>query len=565
MDGDISFPKPTLDSSTTPELLATMLGTSYGKIKYFYYGRSGSRTASFYTKFEINKKNGGIREIYAPNKQLKVLQGRIASLLSNLYKPKDYVTAFVKGTSLYDNAINHTRKSFVFNIDLKDFFPTITFARVRGLLISKPYSLAPSTASVIAHLTTVNGHLPQGAPSSPVISNMICASLDRQLNSLARVHRAQYTRYADDITFSFYCPLKHLPLEIVNTQVNPEKINHYKAQIGAKLKEIISTNGFIVNPEKVRLQFKHERQVVTGLTVNKKVNVDRRYVRKTSAMIHSIESLGIEGAKSLNIAINPSKENPDEPAFELEPHIQGRLLFIKQIKGEPSPVYRNMAIRFNSLSEEYKVPLSSSETKENISVNTSVVDKCWVLEIDETISQGSGFIVEGGFMVTCAHVVASKDDAAKPVESCTAFRVGNKSDQYKAVVVHYDQHRDIALLKIDSSTHKFPFFRIEEKIPLKQNDKISIYGFPDYKPASTSVGCVWARVVNYFIASAVTYYEVDKVLYSGNSGGPVLNSNHHVVGIAAKGAVDGHKLNAFLCKSELEKVITTYNTLHGDS
>nr|WP_129591659.1 MULTISPECIES: serine protease [unclassified Pseudomonas] len=282
-------------------------------------------------------------------------------------------------------------------------------------------------------------------------------------------------------------------------------------------------------------------------------------------MIHSIESLGIEGAKSLNISLNPSKDNPDEPAFELEPHIQGRLLFIKQIKGESCPVYRNMAIKFNSLSEEYKVPLSSHETKDNISINANVVDKCWILEIDETISQGSGFIIEGGLLVTCAHVVASKDDTDKPVESCIAFRVSNKSDQYKAIVVHYDKHRDIALLKIDHNTHKFPFFRIEEKIPVKQNDKVSIYGFPDYKPASTYVGCVWTRVVNDFIASAVTYYEVDKVLYSGNSGGPVLNSNLHVVGIAAKGAVDGHKLNAFLCKSELEKVIATYSALHSDS
>lgn len=564
MDGDISLPKPVLDSSTTPELLATMLGTSYGKIKYFYYGRSGSRTAYFYTKFEINKKNGGLREIYAPNKQLKVLQGRIAALLSNIYKPKSYVTAFVRGTSLYDNAVHHTRKTFVFNLDLKDFFPTITFARVRGLLISKPYALDPSTASVIAHLTTVNGYLPQGAPSSPVLSNMICTSLDRQLNSLARVHRAKYTRYADDITFSFYCPLKYLPFEIVNAQVSSAKINHYKAQVGAELKEIISANGFFVNSDKVRLQCRHERQVVTGLIVNKKVNVDRRYIRKTSAMIHSIQSLGIEGAKSLNRIINPSKENPEEAAFELEPHVQGRLLFIKQIKGESSPVYRNMAIRFNALSEEYKVPLSSAETQGAINLNASVVEKCWVLEVDETISQGTGFIIEGGIMVTCAHVVASKDDPAKHVESCIAFRVRSKSEKHRAVVVHYDLHRDIALLKIDSDTHKFPFFRVEEKIPLRQNDKISIYGFPDYKPASTSVGCVWARIVNSFVASVVTYYEVDKVLYSGNSGGPVLNSNHHVVGIAARGAVDGHELNAFLCKSELEKVIAAYNALHGD-
>ncbi|MDL0441898.1 trypsin-like peptidase domain-containing protein [Stutzerimonas frequens] len=558
MDGGNFTPRQGLDALTTPEQLAVILGTSYGKIKHFYYGRNGNRISSFYNRFEINKKGGGTREIFSPQKQLKVLQGRLAFVLAELYKPRSCAKAFIRGRSLYDNASSHTRKSFVFNVDLKDFFTSISFARVRGLLIAQPYKLNPATASVIAHMCTVNGFLPQGAPTSPILSNMICSSLDRQLSVLAKTHRAAYTRYADDITFSFYCPAKHLPKEIVVLQRNIDQLNHYGSEVGRELQEIVSANGFTVNVKKVRLQSKHERQVVTGLTVNKIVNVDRRYIRKTSAMIHCIERLGIDEAREINKAKNPSKEDTGEASFELEPHIQGRLLFIKQIKGDSSQVYRNLAIRFNALSVEYKVPLSSTVPNGSEPTINRFVDKCWVLEGEDIISQGTGFMLDNGLMATCAHVVAAEPNSDKHAEWFWAFRVNNKAEKFKALIVHYDKHRDLALLKLDGEAKHYPFFRIEEKVQIKQQDKVSIYGFPDYKPASTSVGCVWARIVNSFVLSCVKYYEVDKVLYSGNSGGPVLNANHHVVGVAARGAVEGKELNAFICSSELNLVLNKY-------
>src|SRR5690606_21971561 len=174
------------------------------------------------------------RKILAPDDKLKTLQSRIAGLLSKLYEPRKPAKAFIEGRSIVDNAAAHCRKSFVFNVDIKDFFPSITFGRVRGLLISKPYSLSAETATVIAHLSTVSGVLPQGSPCSPVISNMICSSLDRELHSLARKYRATYTRYADDITFSFYCPLKFIPREIVVPSLSShgEHANHYGSKVG---------------------------------------------------------------------------------------------------------------------------------------------------------------------------------------------------------------------------------------------------------------------------------------------------------------------------------------------
>ncbi|MGN6017354.1 reverse transcriptase family protein, partial [Staphylococcus aureus] len=135
--------------------------------------------------------------------------------------------AFVKDRSIVDNAKLHTRKKYVFNIDLSDFFTSITFPRLRGLLMAKPYSLQSGVATVIAHLCTVGGVLPQGSPCSPVISNMICATLDRQLKGLAIRNRARYSRYADDITFSFYDDLRYISGELVACLKGDDVPNHY--------------------------------------------------------------------------------------------------------------------------------------------------------------------------------------------------------------------------------------------------------------------------------------------------------------------------------------------------
>nr|WP_280043273.1 hypothetical protein [Pseudomonas sp. Hg5Tf]MDH2561322.1 hypothetical protein [Pseudomonas sp. Hg5Tf] len=159
MNGGFFLNFVALNPHTAPEELATLLGTDYAKIKHFYYRGEMRR---HYLAFEIPKKSGGKRKILAPTDKLKTIQGRIAGLLSKLYKPRAPVKAFLAGQSIVTNARPHCRKEYVFNIDLENFFGTITFGRVRGMLMAKPYSLSPETASVIAHLTTVDGILPQG-------------------------------------------------------------------------------------------------------------------------------------------------------------------------------------------------------------------------------------------------------------------------------------------------------------------------------------------------------------------------------------------------------------------
>lgn len=560
MGGDALLLAKFLDSTTSPEDLASILGTSYRKLKYFYYSSSTSRS---YSIFEIPKKSGGKRLIYAPNRPLKTLQSRLAFQLSRLYKPRKVVKAFVDKTSIRDNAIPHVRKKFVFNIDLVDFFPSISFARVRGLLIAKPYSLKAETASVIAHLVTVNGFLPQGSPSSPIISNMICASLDRQLYGLAIKNRCVYTRYADDITFSFYCPIGLLPKGIVTVSGAPDELTHYQCGVGGDLLSVVKSSGFGVNYAKVRLQGQYERQVVTGLTVNAKPNVGRVYVRKTSALIHSIEKYGVEQASAINIEKHP------EGSTKLEAHIQGRLLFLKQIMGAVSPVYRRLAIRFNMLPTQYKVPiptLDSYGAQHAFRLSKSLVRKCWVIEAEgkigeeEYYSQGSGFMLSDGLLITCAHVLSQ---GKLLIPKCSVYRADKRSEIFSAEVVYRDDGRDLAILKMTNSGETvFDFFSLETGAEPNVGERVAVLGFPNDKLGSIDVGSLSVKITNKYPLHAVSHSEVDKTLYSGNSGGPVINYNQHVVGIAAKGAAGnpgGH--NTFIRVVELFKVLEAYKAL----
>ncbi len=569
MGGGFSLIPDALTSATTPDELATLLGTSYSKIKYFYYTNP---IANSYKIFFIQKKNGGRRTITAPNDKLKVLQKRLSGILAEKYRPKRSTKAFVKGSTIADNANPHCRKKFVFNIDLQDFFPSITFARVRGLLIAKPYSLTPETATVIAHLTTVDGYLPQGAPSSPLISNMICASLDYQLFSLASKNHATYTRYADDITFSFHCPLKFISKDIVEASQESYTQNHYKAQAGELLRLLIVKNGFQINNKKVRLQSSAERQIVTGLVVNKKPNVDRRYIRKTSALIHSIEKVGIQGANLIRDEKSPEKSTP------VEAHIQGRLLFIHQVVGADSIVYARLANRFNVLPTKYKVPRPThgkEEINKNIKISKFITNKCWVVEIctdlklddgtTQTVAiQGSAFAVNEGFLVTCAHVLTHEN---QDINECEVHLANDQSNLIPAKVVYRNNLKDIAFLSIEKLPPSYESFAIEHESEPNIGDQVAILGFPNKKTGS-SVGYMRAKITNKYSMDEppVKYSEVDKMLYPGNSGGPVINSANHVVGIASKGAAGSAEgQNAFIRATELSAEIEIFFKLQAEA
>jgi RNA-directed DNA polymerase len=331
-------------SLKTPRDLAKLLEVEYSRFVYHLYK---SPPSAKYQSFQIPKKTGGTREISAPATALKIIQQKLSQVLYTVYKPKQPVHGFVFERNVVTNAKKHVGKKYVLNIDLKDFFPSINFGRVRGVFMAAPYNLNSSVATVLAQICCFNNSLPQGAPTSPIISNMICSKLDSQLRILARDHRCTYTRYVDDITFSTSMP--RFPAGLV-------RINELTGQIevGDALDGIIKSNGFQVNPKKVRLEPKHRRQEVTGVITNKFPNVRRKYVRQVRGMLHAWEKHGLEAAQK-EFETRPQKGRlPKKTAPSFKQVVMGKIEYLGMVRGRQNLIYRRLRDRFLAQAPEYR-------------------------------------------------------------------------------------------------------------------------------------------------------------------------------------------------------------------
>ena len=276
--------KKNLHRLKTPQDVAHLLEIKYSDLVYLIYRK---KPETNYTTFQIKKRSGGFRDICAPISTLKILQRKLNHVLQLIYKPRPCVHGFTRDRSIVTNAQTHIRKNHVLNLDIKDFFPSIHFGRVRGMFLAKPYEVPEKPATVLAQICCFDS-IPQGAPTSPVISNMICSKLDGELQRLAQRFHCTYTRYADDITFSSTTPKFPKPLAIETTS---------GIELGGVLKKCIESNGFHIHEGKVRLQKPDRRQEVTGITVNDLPNVNRRFIRQLRAMIHAWKKYGYENAE----------------------------------------------------------------------------------------------------------------------------------------------------------------------------------------------------------------------------------------------------------------------------
>lgn len=287
--------------------LADELGISLQFLTYILYSK---RPENCYRSFEIPKSSGGVRHINAPNDDLKYIHSKLAKLIWNHIKQireQDSIRAnlshaFEKGKSIFTNARIHQRKRYVINVDLKDFFDSFNFGRVLGFFEKNRYfMLNHEMATVFAQLTCYKNCLPQGAPTSPIITNLICEILDIRLLNLAKSYRLDYTRYADDLTFS----------------TNDKNIINRFDDFYNDLNSEIERAGFKINTDKTRVLYKNSRQNVTGLVVNKKINIDRRYYKKVRAMTNNLYRNG-----SFTIDGKPGTVN----------QLGGMLSFINQVE-----------------------------------------------------------------------------------------------------------------------------------------------------------------------------------------------------------------------------------------
>ncbi len=288
------FGLPKLD---TIEQLAQAMGVELKALRFLAYNRRVARV-THYRRFLLPKKTGGHRLISAPMRRLKTAQRWVLTHILDKVTLHEAAHGFRRGRSIVSNARPHVGADVVINLDLKDFFPSVSQRRVKGVFKSLGYSEAVATAlSLVCTEPEVDEveldgqtfyvargmrHLPQGSPASPAVTNLLCRRLDARLAGLALALGFVYTRYADDMTFS------------------ARGLAAGSVQVGKLLRgvtDIVQHEGFTVHPTKTRVMRRGRQQEVTGVVVNDRLSVDRETLRKFRATLYQVEKDGPEGKR----------------------------------------------------------------------------------------------------------------------------------------------------------------------------------------------------------------------------------------------------------------------------
>jgi len=273
--------------------LATAMGITVNELRFLAFARKTS-TVSHYVQFTLPKKSGGERLISAPMERLKRAQHWVLEHLLEGRWLHDAAHGFRAERSIVSNAEPHVGREVVINVDLKDFFPTVTYKRVKGLFRSLGFSESIATICALLcteprqvsvdvdgqryHVAMTERFLPQGAPTSPAITNLLCRALDARLSRIAAKLDYRYTRYADDLTFS-----------------GPREAN--PGRMLRRVHWVVEQEGFSVHPDKTRVLRKGRRQEVTGVVVNETCSVNRATLKKFRAVLFQIDKDGPEGKR----------------------------------------------------------------------------------------------------------------------------------------------------------------------------------------------------------------------------------------------------------------------------
>ena len=523
------------------EKLAKRVHSSPGTIKKIIFI---NKEKNNYNTFILPKRNGGIRDINAPKYYLKFLQKNVLELIKEYYNPLECVMGFVDGRSIIDNAKIHVDSRFVLNIDLKDFFNTINFGRVRGMFINKPFTFSPSESTILARIVCKGNMLPQGAPTSPIISNIIAYRLDSVLKKYCKYNHCKYSRYADDITIS------------TNAFRFPEKIA-YKSEdgvviLGEKIKKIIETeNGFTINYEKLRLSSLMERQEVTGLIVNEKVNVNKKFIKDTRAILNNMQKEGKYEVikKFFNLPQSSSKEQVEKYEKTFIRSLAGRINFIRDVRGKYDRIFLKYAGQFNKLIGKEVFCINELVERKRI-----IQQKICVIEDISGVSQGTGSFVSEYGIVTSVHILLNNDTTGisrqkfldSPEKVPEGVCVKEKTIDDEKIVY---EKMNFELFKRDVMSIKNRFasdnsFAINLDYNLEIGTKVIVAGYSEFENfEKTDVTIFETNIISQREYLGIKMKCVDKPFYHGMSGGPILNENLELVGIIYAGHGDEIDVN----------------------
>ncbi|BCE03822.1 reverse transcriptase family protein [Marinicellulosiphila megalodicopiae] len=319
------------------ESLANSIGVSVSEIRFLSYDRKVSKV-SHYQQFLIAKKTGGTRKISAPMPRLKHVQYWILTNILEKVAIHDCAHGFVTGKSIVTNAEPHVGADVVINMDLENFFPTVTYKRVKGVFCNLGYSEKISTVLALLCSQADNCEvvldnqtyfrnqgerfLPQGAPTSPALTNILCRKLDKRMLGMSNQLGFKYTRYADDLTFS-----------------SSQKTAHNLQKLFWRVNQIIPDEGFILHPDKTRVMRSNNKQEVTGVVVNEKLSVDRKTLKRFRALLFQINKDGLGDKSWGKGALIPSIEGYANFVYMVNPikgvELQKAVVLIKQKYGAP--------------------------------------------------------------------------------------------------------------------------------------------------------------------------------------------------------------------------------------
>lgn len=570
-----------------------LLGVPYSELKELIYPRPSYKT------FIITKRNGTPRIIHEPRLGLKVLQEKVlAYLYSYAGLAKPCVHGFTPKRSIVTNAKMHClpKTQHLLNIDIEGFFPSITFYRVRGLLQKKPFEFSYEVATVLAHLCTLDGVLPQGAPTSPLLANLTCRSLDRDLMNLAKRHRATYSRYADDITFSF---------SVKRSDSLPANICTFDSgllTLGEELRAIFTSHSFRINPNKSRLSTRLHRLEVTGITINEFPNIKRVFIDRIRGALHAWETHGYNLAQA---AWEKSVIDGTSKAYEKRPWkrqtrsrgvpalknvLWGKLLYVRMVRGGDDVLYIRLAKRYNTLcvSEKAKGEFVCSSLPVDSIVRTEAgaEDAVFVIEwmgdykitgspdtLEMVGGQGTAFAYKDVGLITCDHVLGFSGDikgnhVETDFQSCdvvgAALTVSNPAtgESWPAKVVHRDANYDLAIIRFDlpePPVHHY-FFGMDQ--PIKIHAKGVLIGFPNHT-AGKRADFLNEEVLNRYPRSGLDRFDITGAgsIRQGNSGGPFVDDHYRIAGVAQQGAKHDIGNDECLCVTILDKWLSEWETV----